>query len=256
MLTAYSLRPTIATSDITRARAWYRDRLGMEPALATDDELEYRVGATSFTVFRSPDAGSARQTVMIIGAADLREAIARLKARGLEFADLDLGAAGQTDGGVLTGVDTEGQRVLNAWFQDADGNWISIVEQAAHPGEPTGDDELVTLMLPASDVARARAWYAERLGMTPRHELPGEELLYGTDATRLTIYWTDAAGTARHVVGAWHVPDLDATMEELRARGITVDESSDGFAGARAASFTDSEGNRLALVEYRASAAG
>jgi catechol-2,3-dioxygenase len=64
-------------------------------------------------------------------------------------------------------------------------------------------------VLAASDIDRARAWYAERLGLEPIREREGQ-LLYRIGPSILTVYRTSSAGTAKNTVAEWHVNDLHA----------------------------------------------
>lgn len=41
-------------------------------------------------------------------------------------------------------------------------------------------DHPMTLTIPVSDLERARAWYRDKLGFNPVHEVPGEALAYRT----------------------------------------------------------------------------
>jgi catechol 2,3-dioxygenase-like lactoylglutathione lyase family enzyme len=161
----------------------------------------------------------------------------------------------------MAGADSEGADVLNAWFRDGDGNWISMVEQPDHPGEPPTTGMDVGVMLAAADLGRARAWYAEKLGLEPLHQVPDEEMVYRQGATHFSIYQTDSAGTAKNTVAVWRVDDLRAEVAALRSRGVVfgdyeIDgvETVDGVYtdpddGSLAAWFLDSEGSTLGLVE-------
>jgi catechol 2,3-dioxygenase-like lactoylglutathione lyase family enzyme len=260
MLSDYSVHPSLASSDIGEARSWYAQRLGLEPILAFPTLLAYQVGQDIFTVFETPAAGTAQNTVAIWSVPDLRAEVDRLRARGVEFADLDLGGDEQTIDGIMAGADSEGPDVLNAWFQDGDGNWISLVEGPSHPGEPPVEMG-IGLMLAAADLARAKAWYSDKLGLEPLHYLPNEEMVYRQGATHFSVYQTESAGTAKNTVAVWRVDDLRAEAADLRARGVVFDDyeidgvkTIDGIYidpddGSLAAWFVDSEGNTLGLVE-------
>ena len=260
MLSDYSVHPSLATSDIEKARSWYAQRLGLEPILAFPSLLAYQIGPDIFTVFETPAAGTAQNTVAIWSVPDLRGEVGRLRARGVEFEDLDLGGDEQTIDGIMANADSEGPDVLNAWFRDGDGNWISIVEQPDHPGEPPAEIG-VGLMLAAADLARARAWYSDKLGLEPLHYFQDEEMVYRQGATHFSVYQTESAGTAKNTVGVWRVDDLRAEAAALRSRGVAFgDYEIDGVKtidgiyadpddGSLAAWFTDSEGNTLGLVE-------
>ena len=260
MLSDYGVHPSLATSDIEKARSWYAERLGLEPLFESPYLLAYQIGPDIFTVFKTPAAGTAQNTVAIWGVPDLRAEVGRLRARGVEFADLDLGGDEKTIDGVMAGADSEGADVLNAWFRDGDGNWISIVEQPEHPGEPPGAIG-IGLMLAADDLARARAWYSDKLGLEPLHYLPNQEMVYRQGATHFSVYQTESAGTAKNTVGVWRVDDLRAEAAALRSLGVvfgdyeiggvkTIDGIyTDPDDGSLAAWFVDSEGNTLGLVE-------
>ena len=117
-------------------------------------------------------------------------------------------------------------------------------------------------VLAAHDIARARAWYAEKLGLEPAISL--DEMgtdIYVINGAQVTIYQTPSAGTARSTALALVVTDLKATMTELRSRGVVFEDydiedgpkTVDGVAadetGGAAAWFTDSEGNIVNLVQ-------
>ena len=261
MLTDYAVHPSLATADIPRARAWYAERLGLEPIREFPSLLAYQVGPDVFTVFETPAAGTAQNTVAIWQVPELRAEVARMRSRGLVFEDLDFGGGDRTVDGVMTDVDPEGLPILNAWFRDADGNWISLVEQADHPGEPSTGDTGIGAALAAVDLVRARDWYRDKLGLEPLHYVDGQEMVYRQGPTHFTVFQTPSAGTAKNTVAVWRVDDLRAEMAELRSRGVGFEDYDLGDArtvdgiltdpddGSLAAWFVDSEGNTLGVVE-------
>jgi catechol 2,3-dioxygenase-like lactoylglutathione lyase family enzyme len=115
--------------------------------------------------------------------------------------------------------------------------------------------------IPASNLARARAWYAEKLGLTADQE-DAEALLYRRGEDRLFLLFSSTeAGTARHQLAAWVVEDLEVEVAELRGRGVRFEEydqpglrTVNGIAVTpvgKAAWFKDSEGNVLTLTQLR-----
>src|SRR5215207_7392208 len=121
------------------------------------------------------------------------------------------------------------------------------------------NDSKVEANIPASDLARARDFYADKLGMTPSQEFGEEALVYRTaGGTAFNIYRTEFAGQAGHTIAQWHVADIEAEVHDLKAKGITFevydlpDVQWDGeiasMAGlGRAAWFKDSEGNAMCI---------
>lgn len=120
----------------------------------------------------------------------------------------------------------------------------------------------VSARLAAADIARARAWYEEKLGFVPdTEEMGGMALWYRSGATWFLLYQTESAGSAKNTVAGWEVTDIEEVMRSLRAHGVTFEEydfgegmrTVDGLmlepGGAKAAWFRDSEGNFLELTE-------
>jgi catechol 2,3-dioxygenase-like lactoylglutathione lyase family enzyme len=125
-------------------------------------------------------------------------------------------------------------------------------------------DSDVSTRLPAQDLARARAFYAEKLGLEPLEERPGG-LRYQCGSGRFSLFQSTGAASGSHTQMAFEVDDLQAVVSELRRRGVVFEEvdvpgfrTVDGIAeiegnypwagvGERAAWFRDSEGNLLGI---------
>ena len=116
--------------------------------------------------------------------------------------------------------------------------------------------------IPASDLQRAMRWYEEKLGLRPLMDLAIAGQLYQTGGVAWLIYETAAAGTGRHTVAGWVVPNLDDGMRGMRANGVVFEEydmgdqgpttengAARGPDGGGAAWFKDSEGNILSITE-------
>ena len=126
------------------------------------------------------------------------------------------------------------------------------------------NDSKVMANIPASDIARARDFYADKLGLTPAEEMGGEVLIYHTaGGTDFQIYRTDYAGRAGHTIAQWHVSDIESEVHDLKAKGVTFEvydlpgtqwdgeiASMEGM--GRAAWFKDSEGNTMCIDQAAA----
>jgi catechol 2,3-dioxygenase-like lactoylglutathione lyase family enzyme len=124
----------------------------------------------------------------------------------------------------------------------------------------------VSARLPAQDLERARAFYAEKLGLEPSEERPGG-LLYRGASGEFALFESAGASPGTFTQMGWYVDDIDATVAELRNRGVVFEEvdvpglrTVDSVAmvegnypskgsGERAAWFRDSEGNMLGISE-------
>ena len=119
--------------------------------------------------------------------------------------------------------------------------------------------------LPAQDLERARRFYAEKLGLAPADGRPGG-LLYRCAGGEFVVFASAGSSPGTFTQMAWEVDDIEATVAELKARGVvfedvdlpglrTVDAIADiegnypskGATGERGAWFHDSEGNLLGI---------
>lgn len=125
-------------------------------------------------------------------------------------------------------------------------------------------DGKVATRLPARDLERARAFYSEKLGLEPVETRDGG-LRYVCGGTEFALFASAGAPSGEHTQMAWYVDDIEATVRDLRARGVVFEEydfpgltTVDGIAevqgnypskgiGERAAWFRDSEGNMLGI---------
>ena len=118
---------------------------------------------------------------------------------------------------------------------------------------------LVETTIPAQDLERARAFYAEKLGLTPRSEGPIGLRFRLANGTRFRLFRSGGKASGMHTQMAIMVDDLVAAVTELRARGVQFEDydspglkTSDGIADvgyAKAAWFKDSEGNLLGIAQ-------
>ena len=83
----------------------------------------------------------------------------------------------------------------------------------------------VTANIPAADLARARSFYADTLGLEPAMELgDAGMLIYRTDGgTVFSVYQTEYAGQAGHTIAQFHVDDVEAEARALQAKGVALE---------------------------------
>ena len=114
---------------------------------------------------------------------------------------------------------------------------------------------LTTISFWAADLAAAKKWYAELLGINPYFERPGyAEFRIGDYQHELGLidsrYAPDpsATGPAGAVV-YWHVDDVPATLEKLLSMGAKEHQAPiDRGAGFITASVVDPFGNILGIM--------
>jgi len=114
--------------------------------------------------------------------------------------------------------------------------------------------------IPAEDLARARRFYEDKLGLRPKEETNGGVVYEFGAGTAAFLYVTPNAGTSRASQAFWSVQDVDAVIQSLKARGVQFERYDDmpgerspqgaiTAGGAKAAWFKDSEGNIMALIQ-------
>ena len=113
-------------------------------------------------------------------------------------------------------------------------------------------------MLAASDLDRARAFYADALDLKPVDD--AGVLRYETGGSSFVVYLSEFAASNQATAAMWEVDDLDGTVTTLKGRGVefqnfdfegaTMENSIlTGPEGTRAAWFYDSERNIIGPIE-------
>lgn len=90
-------------------------------------------------------------------------------------------------------------------------------------------DQTSAAIVPCSDVAQAKRFYTETLGL-PLAEDHGDVFAVQTGASRLNVYRSDYAGTNKANAVVWDAGDqVEAIATDLRSKGVVLDEYPDGF---------------------------
>lgn len=121
------------------------------------------------------------------------------------------------------------------------------------------DDSPVTCMLPVKDLARARAFYEQRLGLTPLGAKPDGKFIYRCGGTELALFPKPEGTQATHTAVSFRVADIGQAVADLEGRGVAfADYDLPGLktvghvcvlGSEKAAWFEDTEGNILCLHE-------
>jgi catechol 2,3-dioxygenase-like lactoylglutathione lyase family enzyme len=134
---------------------------------------------------------------------------------------------------------------------------VTRVEQEEHEA-PTFTDAYGKL--PAQSVARARAFYADKLGLKPYKE-HADHLYFEVGRTTFIIFPSTGAPSGTHDQLGFIVDDVESTVARLQSKGVTF-EIFPGTPGAtmkkgimdrgsmKAAWFKDTEGNLISIAEF------
>ena len=116
--------PTIAVSDLERAKKFYGETLGLKVKDERADGVRYEAGGGSLVlVYPSQFAGTAQSTYMGFDVDDVEKAVGELRERGVVFEEYDMPGLKTVDG------IAEIEGVKGAWFKAPDGNILSIGQE-------------------------------------------------------------------------------------------------------------------------------
>ena len=117
---------TLPAADISRAKAFYRDKVGIEPFQVDEGgSARYQVGDTMMMLYPSEFAGTNKATAVGFGVKDIAAALSTLRGRGVEFADFDYGDMKTVDGIMEFPDGSKG-----AWFTDSEGNVVGVFQDS------------------------------------------------------------------------------------------------------------------------------
>jgi predicted enzyme related to lactoylglutathione lyase len=112
----------IPAQDVDRARRFYEEKIGLEPAreIAGGVVYEFAKGTACF-LYPTPNAGTSRASQAFWQVEDIEREVAELKARGVEFERYDM--PGTDENGIMTAGGAKA-----AWFKDSEGNIMALIQ--------------------------------------------------------------------------------------------------------------------------------
>ena len=128
MLSDGRVAPRLPAQDLERARAFYAEKLGLEPTEERPGGLRYQLGNGEFVLFESAGAPSGEHTQMAVEVEDLESTVAELRSRGVVFEEYDFPGLSTTDGiaDIEGDYPSKGSGERGAWFRDSEGNMIGL----------------------------------------------------------------------------------------------------------------------------------
>ena len=119
-------------------------------------------------------------------------------------------------------------------------------------------DSNVIATIAVKDIARARKFYGDTLGLKPLDSPQREVLNYKAGKSKILVYKSMFAGTNRATAATWELDDVEAVVHALREKGVnfehynlpgmTLKGDVHVSGSLKAAWFKDPDGNILALV--------
>lgn len=121
------------------------------------------------------------------------------------------------------------------------------------------DGSSLIAFVPTTDLPRARAFYAETIGLRVTDESPFA-CVFDANGTMLRLTPVRKLSRTRYTVLGWNVTDIAATVAALVAAGVSfvhyrgMDLDDAGIwtspSGDRVAWFEDPDGNMLSLTQF------
>ncbi len=119
-------------------------------------------------------------------------------------------------------------------------------------------DAMAVTTIPVTDLERAKPFYSDALGLRLLEETPFAMRYGAAGGTQISVYRRPPVERG-HTVCHFEVKDIEATVADLRSRGVMFEEYTTGplittngiapLGPARGAWFKDPDGNVLGLRE-------
>ena len=123
MLRNAPIRAYIPASNITRARKFYEEIIGLQPKEEYAGGVIYECGGTGVVLYPTPNAGTSKASQAFWQVQDVEAEVAELKERGMKFEEYDM--PGMT---MKSSIATAGG-AKTAWFKDTEGNILAISQR-------------------------------------------------------------------------------------------------------------------------------
>lgn len=123
MLNDATVTANIPAADLGRARGFYAEKLGLEPASELEGiMLLYKTaGGSTFSVYQTEFAGQAGHTIAQWHVDDVAAEVRELQDKGVTFEQYDMPGVDWSDG-----VASMGDMGKAAWFKDSEGNILCL----------------------------------------------------------------------------------------------------------------------------------
>ena len=113
----------IPATDMTRARKFYEEKVGLKPKqqIAGGVTYEFAKGTACF-LYPTPNAGTSKASQAFWQVENVEREVRELKVRGVQFEDYDMPEM-KTEDGIATAGGAK-----SAWFKDSEGNILALIQ--------------------------------------------------------------------------------------------------------------------------------
>ena len=124
MLSRYTPVATLPASDLTKARSFYEDTLGLTVQRDGMGGVSYTCGSGNLFVYESAYAGTNKATSVTfdVPASEFDAEVDALRAKNIEFMTFEMEGMDWDDG-----IGSMGSQMRAVWFTDPDGNILNLL---------------------------------------------------------------------------------------------------------------------------------
>ncbi len=123
MLKTSPILAYIPVSNVSRARKFYEETVGLNPKEEYAGGVIYECGGAEAFLYPTTNAGTSKASQAFWRVADVEAEVAVLKARGVKFEEYDIPGVNMKNS-IATGGGAK-----TAWFKDTEGNILAISQR-------------------------------------------------------------------------------------------------------------------------------
>jgi predicted enzyme related to lactoylglutathione lyase len=123
MLSTAPIRAYIPVTNVSRARRFYEEKVGLRPKEEYAGGVIYECGGAEVFMYPTSNAGTSKASQAYWQVEDVEAEVAELKARGVTFEEYDM--PGVT---MKNSIATAGG-AKTAWFTDTEGNILAVSQR-------------------------------------------------------------------------------------------------------------------------------
>jgi predicted enzyme related to lactoylglutathione lyase len=123
MLKNAPIRAYLPASDVSRARKFFEQVVGLEPREDYAGGVVYECGGAEVFLYPTSNAGTNKASQAFWQVADVESEVTELKARGVKFEEYDMPGMPMKNSIVTAGG------AKTAWFKDTEGNILAVSQR-------------------------------------------------------------------------------------------------------------------------------
>jgi predicted enzyme related to lactoylglutathione lyase len=127
MLKNAPIRAYLPAADVSRARKFYEEVVGLEPGEAYAGGVIYVCGGAEVFLYPTSNAGTNKASQAFWQVEDVEAEVVDLKARGVKFEEYDMPGMKMINSMVTAGG------AKTAWFKDTEGNTLAVSQRLDAP---------------------------------------------------------------------------------------------------------------------------